>query len=88
MGHFGALPIQLACLFVVLPCVILNYLGQAAWLMMYPQHYWNPFFFSTPKPIYWFAFVVATLATIAASQSLITASFSLISQAIHLNYFP
>jgi KUP system potassium uptake protein len=88
MGHFGKLPIRLSWLFVVFPSVILSYLGQSAAMLNDPSNWNSPFFKSLPQPIYWPVLVLATFATIIASQAMITGAFSLISQAVALGYFP
>ncbi|EGW30828.1 uncharacterized protein SPAPADRAFT_72742 [Spathaspora passalidarum NRRL Y-27907] len=92
IGHFGRLPIQLTLGGFVYPALILCYLGQAAYLVGHPEAYVNPFFLSIPGGtgggVYWVMFVLATLATIIASQALILSVFSIISQLINLDCFP
>jgi len=88
LGHFGAASIRISWLFVVLPALIINYLGQGALLISDPTLYQTPFFSSIPLAVYWPMFVLATLATIIASQAMITGCFSLVSQAISLGFFP
>jgi len=88
MGHFGKGSIRVAWLFIVFPAVTLSYMGQCAHLFLEPEHYRNIFFMSIPRNMFWPMFVLATLATIIAAQALITASFSLVSQAISMSYFP
>jgi KUP system potassium uptake protein len=88
MGHFGTGPARFSMIFILFPSVFLSYFGQAAWLMNRPQDYSQVFFLSIPVPIFWPVLILTTIATIIASQATITATFSLISQAIHLNYFP
>ncbi len=80
--------LQLAFCFVVYPSVILTYSGQAAYLIIHPNDYLQGFYKMVPTPIFWPMFVIATLAAIVASQSLITATFSVIRQSMALDYFP
>ncbi|AOW26317.1 potassium uptake protein [Candida albicans P76067] len=86
----GRLPIQLTMGFFVYPALMLCYLGQGAYLSSHPEAYSNPFFLSIPggQGIYWTMFVLATLATIIASQALILSVFSISSQLINLDCFP
>ncbi|MET0605676.1 MAG: potassium transporter Kup, partial [Beijerinckiaceae bacterium] len=88
MGHFGRKPIQGAWLFVVLPALALNYLGQGALILSDPSASENPFFRLAPS---WFLLplvILATAATIIASQAVITGAFSLTRQAIQLGILP
>ncbi|MFN8608334.1 MAG: potassium transporter Kup [Vulcanimicrobiota bacterium] len=88
MGHFGRKPIQLAWFFVAFPALLLNYLGQGA-LMLRDQHAIdNPFFLAAPGWALYPVVGLATVATIIASQALISAVFSLTVQAIQLGYLP
>ena len=64
------------------------YLGQGALLLQHPEVYQNVFWMSVPKPVFWPVFVVATLATVVASQALISAAFQIVSQAIAQGFFP
>ncbi|CAF0901121.1 unnamed protein product [Adineta steineri] len=82
LGHFGRWPVRSAWLFIVFPAVLFNYLGQGALLIADPTLIDNPFYHSIPKWSHWPMIVLATAATIIASQAIITGSFSLISQAI------
>ncbi|UJR20259.1 hypothetical protein I4U23_023390 [Adineta vaga] len=82
LGHFGRWPVRLAWFLVVFPAVLINYLGQGALLISDPSLIDNPFYHSIPNWSRWPMIVLATLATIIASQAIITGSFSLISQAI------
>jgi len=88
LGHFGRLPIRISWLFVVFPSLVMNYLGQCAFLITHPEGLQQPFFLSTPRVLYWPMFVLATIATIIASQAMITGCFSLVSQAVSLGFFP
>jgi KUP system potassium uptake protein len=82
LGHFGRWPIRCAWFFVVFPAVLFNYLGQGALLIADPTLVDNPFYHAVPHWAHWPMVVLATVATIIASQAIITGSFSLISQAI------
>jgi KUP system potassium uptake protein len=89
MGHFGAKPIRIAWAIIVGPALVLSYLGQAAVLINDPSAISNPFFALAPnKPMTLVLIVVATAATIVASQALITGVFSLSRQAVQLGLFP
>ena len=82
LGHFGRWPIRCAWLFVVFPAVLFNYLGQGALLINNPTLIDNPFYHAVPRWAHWPMTILATVATIIASQAIITGSFSLISQAV------
>jgi KUP system potassium uptake protein len=88
MGHFGRRPIQLAWLFVVLPALLLNYYGQGALILGDPAAMENPFFRLFPDGLLLPAVVLATAATIIASQAVISGTFSLTRQAIQLRLLP
>lgn len=89
MGHFGRRPIQLAWYTLVLPALLLNYFGQAAVLAASPGHeVGNPFFRIAPEWSVTPLAVLATAATVIASQALITGAFSLTAQAVQLDYLP
>uniref|UniRef100_A0A6B2KYH3 Potassium transporter n=1 Tax=Arcella intermedia TaxID=1963864 RepID=A0A6B2KYH3_9EUKA len=88
MGHFGKGPVRLAWMVIVLPGVLLNYIGQTSLLMVHPELYGTPFYSSIPTPLYWPMFVLATLAGIIASQAVISGSYSIISEAIWLGLSP
>jgi KUP system potassium uptake protein len=88
MGHFGKGPIRLGWYCVVLPSLVLQYLGQGALLVRQPEAVVNPFYLLAPS---WFLLplvVLATLATIIASQAMLSGAFSLTQQAIQLGYLP
>jgi KUP system potassium uptake protein len=88
MGHFGRLPIQVAWIGFVLPALLLNYLGQGALILSRPEAVDNPFFLMAPE---WAALplvVLSTMATIIASQAVITGAFSIVRQAIQLGLLP
>jgi KUP system potassium uptake protein len=89
MGHFGAKPIRIAWTIIVGPALVLSYLGQAAVLINNPAAISNPFFALAPnKPMTLVLIIMATAATIVASQALITGVFSLSRQAVQLGLFP
>ncbi|NNF63766.1 MAG: potassium transporter Kup [Acidimicrobiia bacterium] len=88
MGHFGRLPIQWGWFGVVLPALVINYLGQGALLINDPSAIENPFFLMAPSWTHWPMVGLATGATIIASQALISGAFSLTVQAVNLGYLP
>src|SRR6202045_2788238 len=88
LGHFGRGPIQLAWLCLVLPSLALNYLGQGALVYAHPQAIENPFFLMYPDWALIPMVVLATAATVIASQAVITGAYSLSSQAIQLGLLP
>ena len=89
MGHFGRQPIARSWTFFVWPCLTLNYLGQGALLLEHPEHVEDGFFSMVPDGAPRAALVVlATMATVIASQALISGAFSLTRQAVQLGYLP
>ena len=88
MGHFGAKPIRMAWNFVVLPSLLLNYLGQAALVLEGAPTDGNIFYRLCPAPLLMPLIALATVATIIASQSIITGAFSMTRQAIQLGWMP
>ncbi|TXT39556.1 MAG: kup [Comamonadaceae bacterium] len=88
MGHFGKKPIRLAWFFVVMPALTLNYFGQGALLLSNPAAVKNPFFMMAPTWALLPLVGLATLATVIASQALITGAFSVTKQVIQLGYLP
>jgi KUP system potassium uptake protein len=88
LGHFGRRPIQYAWLFVAFPALGLNYLGQGALLLGAPETIENPFFLLYPDWALPSVVILATLATIIASQAVITGAYSLTAQAIRLRLLP
>jgi KUP system potassium uptake protein len=88
MGHFGRRSIQAVWYSLVLPSLVLNYFGQGALLLQNPEAIENPFFLLAPSWSQWPLTVLATAATVIASQALITGAFSLTVQAINLDYLP
>ena len=88
MGHFGIRPIRLGWFLVVLPALLLNYFGQGALLLQNPAAAQNPFYLLAPGWALYPLVGLATVATVIASQALITGAFSLTMQGIQLGYFP
>ncbi|KAA1178259.1 potassium transporter Kup [Rhizobium tropici] len=88
LGHFGRRPIQWAWFVVVFPSLALNYFGQGALVLREPMAMSDPFFLMFPHWAILPVVILATLATIIASQAVITGAFSLTRQAIHLGFLP
>lgn len=88
MGHFGRSPIRRAWFAVVFPALLLNYFGQGAMLLETPAAASNPFYSLVPSWALYPVVVIATMATVVASQALISGAFSLTQQAVQLGYFP
>jgi KUP system potassium uptake protein len=88
MGHFGRRPIAVGWYTMVLPSLLLNYAGQGAYLLGGGNAGTSTFYAIVPQPLLWSMVVLATLATVIASQALISGAYSLTQQAIQLGYFP
>jgi KUP system potassium uptake protein len=88
MGHFGKKPIQMGWMILVFPCLVLNYLGQGAMILANPDAGANPFWAMVPQLVYWPVLILATVATIIASQAVITGAFSVTQQAVQLGLLP
>jgi KUP system potassium uptake protein len=88
MGHFGRKPIAFAWLMIALPCLILNYMGQAALIITRPEDAGNPFFHMAPPQFLIPLVILATMATVIASQAVISGAFSVTQQAMQLGYIP
>ncbi|MBA3469321.1 MAG: KUP/HAK/KT family potassium transporter, partial [Herpetosiphonaceae bacterium] len=88
MGHFGRLPIRLAWFAVALPGLLLNYMGQASLLIRHPEYAENPFYLMAPSWALYPLVVLATMATVIASQALISGAFSITMQATQLGFLP
>lgn len=86
--HFPVLAIQIAFTLVVFPCLLLAYTGQAAYISVNKDHVVDAFYRSIPDTIYWPAFIIATLAAVVASQATISATYSIVKQALALGCFP
>jgi KUP system potassium uptake protein len=88
LGHFGKKPIRLAWFSAVMPALTLNYFGQGALLLAHPEAVKNPFFMMGPEWATLPLVLLATLATVIASQALITGAFSVTKQVVQLGYLP
>ena len=88
LGHFGKRPIRLAWFTVVMPALTLNYFGQGALLLKNPEAVKNPFYLMMPEWALVPMVVLATMASVIASQALITGAFSVTKQVIQLGYLP
>ena len=88
MGHFGPRPIRLTWFAIVFPALVLNYFGQGALLMVNPEAAGHPFYAMVPAWAMIPTVLLATLATIIASQAVISGAFSMTRQAIQLGYLP
>lgn len=88
LGHFGKRPIRLSWFSVALPALVLNYFGQGAFLLQNPDAIVNPFYLSAPAWSLLPLIIIATMATVIASQSIISATFSVTRQAILLGLYP
>ena len=88
MGHFGRKPVRLAWLLVALPALLINYFGQGALLLSHPDAASNPFFLMLPAWALWPMIGLATVATVIASQAVISGAFSLANQGILLGFLP
>jgi KUP system potassium uptake protein len=88
MGHFGRVPIRRAWFFVVFPALVLNYLGQAALVLDDPSTTKDPFFLLFPASLRLPVVILATAATVIASQAVISGAFSLTRQAVQLGALP
>lgn len=88
LGHFSKKGIQIAFLSSIYPSLVLTYAGQTAYLINNVNDFSDGFYKFVPRPVYWPMFIIATLAAIVASQSLISATFSVIKQSVVLDYFP
>jgi KUP system potassium uptake protein len=88
MGHFGKKPIRLAWFIIALPALVLNYLGQGALLLSKPEAIENPFYFLSPDWALIPMVALSTLATVIASQALISGVYSITRQAVQLGFWP
>ena len=88
MGHFGRRPIQIAWFGMVLPALLINYFGQGALLLTNPAGVTNPFYLLAPGWALYPLVILATMATVIASQAVISGAFSLTLQAMQLGYLP
>ncbi|XP_047308285.1 potassium transporter 5-like [Impatiens glandulifera] len=88
VGHFSVNAIRLSMSTLVYPAIVLSYTGQAAYLINNTDDFADAYFKSVPSPVYWPTFVVAVLAAVIASQSLISGAFSVIQQSLSMGCFP
>ena len=88
LGHFGKKPIRLAWFAIVMPALTLNYFGQGALLLKNPEAVKNPFYLMGPEWAILPLIALATMATVIASQAMITGAFSVTKQAVQLGYLP
>ncbi|KAK6161532.1 hypothetical protein DH2020_004913 [Rehmannia glutinosa] len=88
LGHFSARSIRIAFIFLVYPCLVMQYMGQAAYLSKNISSIPTSFYDSVPDGVFWPVFVIATLAAIVGSQAIISATFSIIKQCHALGCFP
>ncbi|WP_304615264.1 MULTISPECIES: potassium transporter Kup [Paracoccus] len=88
MGHFGRRPIRMAWVLLVWPALTLSYLGQGAMILAHPDRVTNPFFLMAPPWALLPLVILATMATVIASQAVISGAFSMIKQAVRMNLLP
>jgi KUP system potassium uptake protein len=88
LGHFGRKPIVAAWLILVFPCLLLNYFGQGAFVLGHGEAVANPFYQMVPDWAQLPMVILATMATVIASQAVITGAYSLTRQAVQLNFLP
>ncbi|KAF2102937.1 potassium uptake protein [Rhizodiscina lignyota] len=88
LGAFSRRAVQLSWLCFAFPCLLLAYIGQAAYLSRKPEAWSNPFFETVPPGMFYPSLVIAILAAVVASQAMITSTFQLLSQVMNTSYFP
>ncbi|XP_056693626.1 probable potassium transporter 13 isoform X2 [Spinacia oleracea] len=88
LGHFSQVSLRVAFAGFVYPCLVFAYMGEAAYLSKHIEDLQSSFYKAIPEPIFWPFFVIATLASVVASQAIISATFSIISQCRALKCFP
>ncbi|KAI4128170.1 MAG: hypothetical protein LQ347_004299, partial [Umbilicaria vellea] len=88
LGAFSRRAVQLSWMCFTFPCLLLAYIGQAAYISDVPSAYANPFFLSAPPGMFYPSLIISILAAIVASQAMITSTFQLLSQIMKLSYFP
>jgi KUP system potassium uptake protein len=88
LGHFGQKAIRLSWLVIACPALLLNYFGQGALLLAHPELSFNPFYGVVPRPLLYPMVVLSTIATVIASQAMITGVYSLTQQAVQLGFSP
>ena len=80
--------IQLSWLCLAYPCLLMAYIGQAAYISDIPSAYANPFFLTVPPGMFWPSLIISVLAAVVASQAIITSTFQLMSQLMNASYSP
>lgn len=88
LGHFSQSSIKIAFTGFVYPCLVLAYMGEAAYLTKHPHDLHRSFYMSVPEAVFWPVFIVATLAAVVGSQAVISATFSIVNQCSALSCFP
>ncbi|KAK9937497.1 hypothetical protein M0R45_014280 [Rubus argutus] len=88
LGHFSKLSIRVAFTGLVYPCLVLAYMGEAAYLSKHKMDLHSSFYMAIPEVIFWPVFIIATLASVVGSQAIISATFSIVSQCRGLRCFP
>uniref|UniRef100_A0A7N0TH18 Potassium transporter n=1 Tax=Kalanchoe fedtschenkoi TaxID=63787 RepID=A0A7N0TH18_KALFE len=88
LGHLSCLSIKIAFTCLVYPCLVLAYMGEAAFLSRHHGDIQRSFYKAIPEAVFWPVFIIATLAAVVGSQAVISATFSLVSQCYALNCFP
>ena len=88
MGHFGRKAISISWLYIALPCLLLNYMGQGALLLSNPANIENPYYLMAPDWARLPLVILATVATVIASQAVISGAFSVTQQAVQLGFLP
>ncbi|KAI0526917.1 hypothetical protein KFK09_002511 [Dendrobium nobile] len=88
LGHFSPISIKIAFSFLVYPCLVLAYMGEAAFLSKHHDDIQRSFYKAIPETVFWPVFIIATCAAVVGSQAVISATFSIISQCCALNCFP
>ncbi|OQU76859.1 probable potassium transporter 13 [Sorghum bicolor] len=88
LGHFSKLSLRLGFTIVVYPCLVLAYMGEAAYLSKHREDLQSSFYKALPDRVFWPVLIIATLATVVGSQAIISATFSIISQSRALGCFP
>jgi KUP system potassium uptake protein len=88
LSHFGRRPIRVAWYGLVLPALLANYFGEGGLMLSHPAGAAQPFFLLVPAPLLWPMVILATLATVIASQALISGIFTLTAQAVHMGFLP
>lgn len=88
MGHFGIKPIRLLWFYFIMPCLLLNYMGQGALMLRQPEAIENPFYKMAPSDLLYPLVLLSTFSTVIASQAMISGAFTMTQQAIQLGFLP